>query len=67
MSEQQEGWFGPAETPADRISFGPKDWQCLQPEVASALLTLWRERAPATFGAYLAEIMTGAKPKGGRQ
>ena len=50
-----------------RVSFGPKEWQTMQPEVASMLLTLWRERAPATFGAYLAEVLTGQKPRGGRQ
>jgi hypothetical protein len=49
-----------------RISFGPKEWQSIQLEVASMLLTLWRERQPAVFGAYLAEILTGEKPAGRR-
>jgi len=53
------------ETPqsaAARVSFGPKEWQSMQPEVASMLLTLWRERQPAQFGAYLAEVLTGEPP-----
>ena len=45
-----------------RVSFGPKEWQSMQIEVASMLLTLWRERAPEQFGSYLAEVLTGAKP-----
>ena len=49
-----------------RVSFGPKEWQSLQPEVASMLLTLLKDRQPALFGAYLAEVMTGAKPKAAR-
>jgi hypothetical protein len=44
------------------VSFGPKEWQSMQPEVASMLLTLWRERQPAQFGSYLAEILTGTAP-----
>lgn len=48
--------------PPQRISFGPKEWQNMQPEVASMLLTLWRDRQPAVFGAYLAEVLTGTKP-----
>lgn len=55
------------ETPLiERIYFGPKEWQWMLPEVASMLLTLWRERSPAQFGAYYAEINTGTKPKSGR-
>lgn len=46
-----------------RVSFGPKEWQSMQLEVASMLLTLWREKNPAQFGAYLAEVMTGTKPR----
>lgn len=45
-----------------RVSFGPKEWQSMQLEVASMLLTMWKERAPAQFGAYLAEVLTGTKP-----
>ena len=51
----------PYQAPA-RISFGPKEWQSIQPEVASMLLTLWRERQPAQFGSYLAEVLTGEPP-----
>ena len=51
----------PHQAPA-RISFGPKEWQSMQPEVASMLLTLWRERQPAQFGSYLAEVLTGEVP-----
>ena len=53
--------------PSPDISFGPRDTQVLSPEVASDLLTLWCQRAPGTFGAYLAEVLTGQKPRGGRQ
>lgn len=62
MTDQQ--WNAPVEFPPAvvRISFGDKEWQTLEPSVASAILTLWRERSPAQFGSYLAEIMTGAKP-----
>lgn len=49
-----------------RISFGPKEWQTMQPEVASLMLTLFREKQPALFGAYLAEVMTDTKPKAAR-
>ncbi len=63
MSEPQSEEHVPTRA---RISFGPKEWQSLQPEVASMLLTLWRERAPATFGAYLGEIMTGERPRSRR-
>ena len=68
MATDQDTWKIPTDFPPalTRISFGPKEWQSLQPEVASAMLTLWRERAPATFGAYLAEVMTGIKPTASR-
>ena len=49
-----------------RVSFGPKGWQTVSPEVASMVLTLWRERQPGQFGAYLAEVMTGARPAASR-
>ena len=63
-----EQWNIPTEFPpaAVRVSFGPKEWQSMQPEVASMLLTLWRDRAPAQFGAYLAEVLTGTKPAASR-
>ena len=51
------------ESPGSRIKFGPKEWQSLQPEVASMVLTMWRERQPAVFGAYLAEVLTGEPPR----
>lgn len=50
-----------------RVPFGPKDYQTVDAEVASMLLTLWRDRAPAQFGAYLAEVLTGTKPGSGRK
>jgi len=50
-----------------QISFGPKPHQEISPEVASAVLTLWRERNAAEFGAYLAEVMTGERPTAIRQ
>ena len=48
------------------VSFGAKDWQELRPEVASMLLSLFYERQPEQFGAYLAEALTGVKPKASR-
>ena len=48
------------------VSFGPKPTQVLSLDVASDVLTLWREREAARFGAYLAEVMTGAKPRSAR-
>lgn len=54
-----------ADTP--RIKFGPKPHQELSPDVASMMLTLWRERNPAHFGAVLAEAMTGEPPRTGRR
>ncbi|HLM89233.1 MAG TPA: hypothetical protein VK284_09425 [Streptosporangiaceae bacterium] len=57
---------GNQEGPAPRVSFGPKEYQTLNLEVASMVLTLWRERQPATFGAYLAEVMTGTRPAASR-
>jgi hypothetical protein len=35
----------------------------LRVEVASEILSLWHERQPEVFGAYLAEVLTGTKPK----
>jgi hypothetical protein len=52
--------------PRIEVSFGPKDHQLLSVEVASMLLTLFRERDPARFGALLGEVMTGERPSGGR-
>lgn len=46
------------------VRFGPKDNQEMHLETAEAVLTLWRERKPKDFGAYLAEIVTGTNPKG---
>jgi hypothetical protein len=60
MSEQAP------EPASPRVSFGPKEWQSMQPEVASMILTLWRDRHPEQFGAYLAEVMTGTPPNGRR-
>lgn len=58
---------GNQDTPPARVSFGPKDYQTLELEVASMLLTLWRERQPATFGSYLAEVLTGTRPAASRE
>lgn len=52
---------------AAEISFGPKGHQVISPDVASMLLTLWRERQPAQFGAYLGEVMTGERPAAERK
>lgn len=48
------------------VRFGPKDHQVIRLDVAEALISLWHERAPATFGWYLAEVMTGEHPRGRR-
>lgn len=46
------------------VRFGPKDTQEMQLETAEQVLSLWRERKPKDFGAYLAEVVTGVSPKG---
>ena len=60
-------YFDPAPTgdqiPGQAVAFGPKPYQTITPEVASMILTLWRERSPAVFGAYLAEAMTETAPQ----
>ena len=48
------------------VKFGPKSHQEISLELASLMLTDWRERAPAAFGNYLARAMTGSDPKGGQ-
>lgn len=52
------------ESAPPRVSFGPKEWQSMQLEVASMLCTLWREEHPEQFGAYLARVLTGTAPSG---
>lgn len=46
------------------VRFGPNDNQEMHLETAEQVLTLWRERKPKDFGAYLAEVLTGVSPKG---
>lgn len=48
------------------VTFGDAPHQELTVEVASAILTLWRQRSAGTFGAYLSEVLTGTKPQGSR-
>ena len=48
------------------VKFGPKDHQEISTELASMMLTDWRETQPDIFGRYLARAMTGENPKGGR-
>jgi hypothetical protein len=36
-------------------------------EIAAEQLSLWRERNPSQFGAYLAEAYTGVRPKAARE
>jgi hypothetical protein len=48
------------------VQFGPKDHQTIPAAVASMVLTIWHQRQPAQFGAYLAEVMTGTPPNGRR-
>lgn len=45
-----------------RVPFGPDPWQTVPLPWAAALLRLFRDRDPARFGAYLAEVATGTKP-----
>ena len=63
MSEQLDMFpgLGSGGLPAE-VAFGSRPNQVLSAATASALLTLWCERAPATFGAYLAEVLTGHQP-----
>lgn len=39
----------------------------LTPELLSVILTGWRDRNPALFGAYLGEAFTGIRPSRTRQ
>lgn len=49
-----------------RVRFGPLDHQWITADLASMLLTLWRDKQPGQFGAYLAEAFTGTRPAAGR-
>ena len=49
-----------------RVSFGPKEWQSVQPEVASMILTLWCESDPEVFGYYYALVMACVAPSSKR-
>ena len=44
------------------VSFGPKPTQVISLEVASDLLSLWREEEPHRFGYFLAKALTGTNP-----
>jgi len=46
-----------------RVKFGAAEHQEISADLASVILTMWRNRHPEVFGAYLAEAMTGARPK----
>jgi hypothetical protein len=48
------------------VKFGPKNHQEISVELASMMLTDWREHEAGHFGKYLARAMTGENPKGGR-
>ena len=48
------------------VRFGPKPAQEMRLDTAEQVLSLWRERAPAVFGAYLAEVLTDTAPKTSR-
>jgi hypothetical protein len=41
------------------VKFGPRDTEEIRLEWAESMLTLWKERNPAQFGKYLAEVATG--------
>jgi hypothetical protein len=61
------GPVGDDYTPPPRVAFGPEEYQTIPVEVASMLLTLWRDRLPAQFGSYLAEVLTGVSPRPDRK
>ena len=44
-----------------RVAFGPHETDTLPPEWAAALLSLLYERHRGTFGALLAEVVTGER------
>ena len=56
----------PVDQPHTEVAFGPKPYQVISAEVASMILTDWKEHAPAEFGKYLARAMTGVNPRGGQ-
>lgn len=50
-----------------RVPFGQGETDTLPLPWAAAMLTAWRARDPAGFGALLAEVVTGTRPKMARQ
>jgi len=53
-----DSWNPPAPPPAVQyVSFGPAPHQEIRAEVASAILTAWRDKAPKQFGEALAAAM----------
>ena len=51
---------------AVRVPFSEDGSKHLPLDWAGALLTLWCKRQPEVFGAYLAEVVTGTRPKAAR-
>ena len=60
--EQQQA----PQQPPVYVKFGPKPHQLVSADVAAMMLTAWCDKQPAVFGAYLAEALTGTRPRGGR-
>lgn len=46
---------------------GPLVLELLTPQIMSLILIDWRQRNPALFGAYLAEVLTGVRPSASRK
>jgi hypothetical protein len=49
-----------------RVPFGSGPTDTMPAEWAADLLKMWRTRDPAGFGAALAEVVTGTKPRPAR-
>lgn len=49
------------------VSFGAEPHQVIPLMWAERMLTMWRRRDPAHFGALLAEVATGTAPKARRR
>jgi hypothetical protein len=50
----------PADRPVQYVKFGPAPHQEIRAEVASSILTAWRDKNPKQFGEALAAAMLNA-------
>jgi hypothetical protein len=48
---------------ARRVTFGDAPGNSLTLPVVELMLRMWHEREPEVMGAYIAEAITGAKPR----